>query len=306
MDKKTGSRRKVVVMNKEELLLFVEKKRKEESRRDSLLPESESDLGLSIDETDSNKVVTMMSKEDCYLAAKELILTIVASYDNMLAEQDSAVKIIENSRPVSGWPSRGSIEFEDVHLRYRPGLPSVLHGLSFFVSPGEKVGVGPKYHTTITSSFLRDGEIPFGLDAEVSEGGENFSVGQRQLLSLARALLRRSKILVLDEATASVDVRTDSLIQRTIREEFKSCTMLVIAHRLNTIVDCDKILVLSSGQVLEYDSPQELLSRDTSAFIRMVQSTGPANAQYLCNLVFEKRGTGMSLGGIELVTSLPK
>ncbi|KAJ7553297.1 hypothetical protein O6H91_06G091300 [Diphasiastrum complanatum] len=124
-----------------------------------------------------------------------------------------------------------------------------------------------------------------GLDAEVSEGGENFSVGQRQLLSLARALLRRSKILVLDEATAAVDVGTDTLIQKTIREEFKSCTMLVIAHRLNTIIDCDRILVLDAGKVAEFDTPENLLSHEDSVFSGMVRSTGAANAQYLLNIV---------------------
>ncbi|KAK1375542.1 ABC-type xenobiotic transporter [Heracleum sosnowskyi] len=133
-----------------------------------------------------------------------------------------------------------------------------------------------------------------GLDAEVSEAGENFSVGQRQLLSLARALLRRSKILVLDEATAAVDVRTDALIQKTIREEFKSCTMLIIAHRLNTIIDCDRILLLDAGQVLEYDTPEELLQNERSAFSKMVQSTGAANAEYLRSLVLGGDGESRS------------
>lgn len=136
-----------------------------------------------------------------------------------------------------------------------------------------------------------------GLDAEVAESGENFSVGQRQLLSLARALLRRSKILVLDEATAAVDVGTDALIQRTIRDEFKSCTMLIIAHRLNTIIDCDRILVLDAGRALEMDTPEHLLLNEDTAFSKMVRSTGSANAQYLKSIV---------LGETDLRTDIDK
>jgi ATP-binding cassette subfamily C (CFTR/MRP) protein 1 len=124
-----------------------------------------------------------------------------------------------------------------------------------------------------------------GLDAEVVEGGENFSVGQRQLLSLARALLRRSKILVLDEATAAVDVGTDALIQKTIREEFKTCTMLIIAHRINTIIDSDRILVLDAGRMIEFDTPRNLLAKEDGMFSSMVRSTGAANAKYLRSIV---------------------
>ncbi|XP_056384893.1 ATP-binding cassette sub-family C member 2-like [Hyla sarda] len=95
---------------------------------------------------------------------------------------------------------------------------------------------------------------------EVSEGGENLSVGQRQLVCLARALLRKSKILVLDEATAAVDLETDDLIQRTIRSEFADCTVLTIAHRLHTIMDSNKVMVLDSGKIIEYSSPEKLLA----------------------------------------------
>jgi len=113
-----------------------------------------------------------------------------------------------------------------------------------------------------------------GLSFEVSEGGANFSVGQRQLLCLARAILRRSRLVLLDEATASVDSETDELIQRTIRNEFKSSTMLTIAHRLNTILDSDKILVMDAGVLGEYDTPKNLANDPTSRFHKFLVSAG--------------------------------
>ncbi|CAL0309004.1 unnamed protein product [Lupinus luteus] len=285
----------------------------------------------------------------------------IGTYTDLPSEAPS---IIDDSRPPPGWPSSGSIRFEDVVLRYRPELPPVLHGLTFTIFPTDKVGIvgrtGAGKSSMLNALFriveLERGRIliddcdiakfgladlrkvlgiipqspvlfsgtvrfnldPFnehndadlwealerahlkdvirrnslGLDAEVSEAGENFSVGQRQLLSLSRALLRRSKILVLDEATAAVDVRTDALIQKTIREEFKSCTMLIIAHRLNTIIDSDRIILLDGGKVLEYDTPEELLSNEDSAFSKMVRSTGAANAEYLRGLALSGDKSG--------------
>ncbi|KRJ97661.1 uncharacterized protein Dyak_GE18601, isoform Q [Drosophila yakuba] len=118
-------------------------------------------------------------------------------------------------------------------------------------------------------SFVKS--LAAGLNHEISEGGENLSVGQRQLVCLARALLRKTKVLVLDEATAAVDLETDDLIQKTIRTEFKECTVLTIAHRLNTILDSDKVIVLDKGQITEFASPTELLDNPKSAFYSMAK-----------------------------------
>uniref|UniRef100_A0A671YF12 ATP-binding cassette, sub-family C (CFTR/MRP), member 2 n=1 Tax=Sparus aurata TaxID=8175 RepID=A0A671YF12_SPAAU len=112
-----------------------------------------------------------------------------------------------------------------------------------------------------------------GLQHEVAEGGENLSVGQRQLLCLARALLRKSRILILDEATAAVDLETDDLIQTTIRKEFSHCTVLTIAHRLHSIMDSSRVMVLDAGKIVEFDSPDNLLEKQ-GHFYSMAKDAG--------------------------------
>uniref|UniRef100_A0A8D2LB73 ABC-type glutathione-S-conjugate transporter n=1 Tax=Varanus komodoensis TaxID=61221 RepID=A0A8D2LB73_VARKO len=120
--------------------------------------------------------------------------------------------------------------------------------------------------------------LPEGLSHPVSEAGENLSVGQRQLMCLARALLRKSKILILDEATAAVDMETDHLIQETIRTEFSNCTVLTIAHRLHTIMDSNRVLVLQAGKIVEFDSP-EILLQQQGLFAEMARDAGISGNQ---------------------------
>ncbi|KAF6112501.1 ATP binding cassette subfamily C member 10 [Phyllostomus discolor] len=244
----------------------------------------------------------------------------------------------------TGWLTQGSVEFQDVVLVYRPGLPNALDGVTFRVQPGEKLGIvgrtgsgksslllvlfrllepssGRVLLDGVDTSQLELAELrsqlaiipqePFlfsgtvrenldprglyedlalwqaveqchlrevitsmgGLDGELGEGGRSLSLGQRQLLCLARALLTDAKVLCIDEATASVDQKTDQLLQQTICKRFANKTVLTIAHRLNTILNSDRVLVLQAGRVVELDSPAALRNQPHSVFQHLLQSS---------------------------------
>ncbi|KAM9818916.1 ATP-binding cassette sub-family C member 10 [Syngnathus typhle] len=253
----------------------------------------------------------------------------------------------QNPELPPSWPQCGSVEFRQVALVYREGLPKALDDVSLVVRAGEKVGIVGRTGSGKSSLFaalfrmveLSRGEIlldgldvasvglhqlrsrlaiipqdPFlfsgtvrenldpcgqhqdqqllevldqchlgsvvnamgGLDAELLDRGRTFSVGQRQLLCLSRALLTRAKVLCVDEATASVDHKTDQLLQKTIADRFRHQTVLTIAHRLNTIMDCERVLVMHAGKVVDFDTPAALCQKDDSLFQRLLGRQGSA------------------------------
>jgi len=123
------------------------------------------------------------------------------------------------------------------------------------------------------------------LEELVAENGSNFSVGERQLICMARALLRKSKILLMDEATASVDLNTDTTIQKMVRKNFKDITVLTIAHCLNTIMDSTRVMVLDKGSVAEFDTAPKLLD-NPGIFSSMIDANGPAVSQFLRKIAY--------------------
>ena len=266
-----------------------------------------------------------------------------------LVPQEPATET-EADATLTGWPQHGAIRFQDVQLRYRPGLPLVLNGASFAVPAGAKAAVVGRTGAGKSSlavalfrlvelssgtisvdgvdigtlglhavraafTFIPQQPLLFGgtvcsnvdpagahshqtlaaaldavafsrhtgaaLDTPLAEGGANLSAGARQLLMLARALLRRTLVLVMDEATSSCDAETDGTIQRVVRERFGESTLLTIAHRLETIIDFDMVLVMDRGAVQEQGAPDELICRRDSAFARFVRNTGEENERRL-------------------------
>ncbi|RHN73198.1 putative xenobiotic-transporting ATPase [Medicago truncatula] len=275
----------------------------------------------------------------CNVENKMVSVERIKQFTNLPSE--APWKIADKSLP-HNWPSHGTIELNNLQVRYRPTTPLVLKGVSLTIEGGEKVGVvgrtGSGKSTLIQVLFrliepsagkiiidginisnvgLHDLRSRFGiipqepvlfqgtvrtnidplglyseeeiwkslercqlkeavaakpekLDALVVDGGDNWSVGQRQLLCLGRIMLKRSKILFMDEATASVDSQTDAVLQKIIRENFADRTIISIAHRIPTVMDCDRVLVIDEGFAKEYDKPSRLLERH-SLFAALVK-----------------------------------
>ncbi|KAA3486884.1 ABC transporter C family member 3-like isoform X2 [Gossypium australe] len=208
--------------------------------------------------------------------------------------------VIETNCPERSWPLHGEVNILNLQVQYAPHLPLVLRGLTCTFPGGLKTGIvgktGSGKSTLIQSLFriiepaagqiIIDGVnissiglhdlrsrlsiIPQDPTMFGGTNGDNWSMGQRQLVCLGRVLLKKSKIVVLDEATTSVDTVTDNLIQTTLREHFSNTTVITIAHRITSVLDSDMVLLLSQGVIEEFDSPARLLENKSSSFAQLV------------------------------------
>lgn len=186
----------------------------------------------------------------------------------------------------------GSIGLSDLRSRLSiiPQEPVMFHGsIRSNLDPFNKCTEADLWHA-LEIANLKDMVMGLRLQLEspVEDNGENFSLGQRQLICLARAFLSKSPLLCLDEATAAMDLATDAIIQRTIREHFQDRTIVTIAHRIDTIIHSDRILAMDEGKVVEFDTPFNLLSNSNSFFSKLLQSAGAEYASNLRRMAFER------------------
>ncbi|KAJ6630972.1 P-loop containing nucleoside triphosphate hydrolase protein [Mycena sp. CBHHK59/15] len=335
---------------------------------------SPAEIGLVLTYTTQlTQMCSMVTRQSAELENYMNSVERVAHYSRVdLIPQEAAYESDKEHKPAPEWPAHGKIEFKDVQMSYRPGLPNVLHGISMIIKPGEKIGVVGRtgagksslaltllriveYSGTILvddvniatiglkdlrsnisiipqdpilfSGTVRTVLDPFGryddarlwdalrrsflvdsgtstpistsedgekgnrnrvdLDTVVEIDGANLSVGERSLLSLARALVKDSKVVILDEATASVDLETDNKIQRTIQTQFKENTLLCIAHRLRTIISYDRILVLDSGNIAEFDAPLTLFNQPDSIFRGLCEKSSITSADIEKSMLYD-------------------
>lgn len=308
----------------------------------------------------SNFTITLSFFSQAVSESEAYLTSVERARDMAELPQESEYETIDKYKVPSDWPREGKLQFNDVCLSYRPGLPFALNQLSFTANAGERVGIVGRTgagKSTIAVALFRLTELTSGvitldghdlskiglsdvrgrqngmliipqdpilfsgtlrecldpwslsndddiiealdlvkiadarkrgkaaLDDFVDEGGRNYSVGERQLICLARAMLAKPKVLVLDEATASIDRESDAFIQDMIRKRFEGTTILTIAHRLDTIMDYDSVIVMDGGKAAEVGTPRELLEIPDGLFSRLVDSTGRESAIALRKMV---------------------
>jgi ATP-binding cassette subfamily C (CFTR/MRP) protein 4 len=209
------------------------------------------------------------------------------------AGKSSLISSLFQVHPIEGNVFIDGLDVTGISLKQTRSKVSIIPQEPFLFSATMRKNLDPfdEYSDDVLWKALEEVELknmikehPSGLHCKVTEKGSNFSVGQRQLVCLARALVKNNKILVLDEATANVDPTTDELIQKSVRDKFMECTVLTVAHRLNTVMDSDRILVMSDGKVEEFDHPFLLLQNKNGVFYSMVESTGRVTAHRLKSL----------------------